>query len=381
MKYDFDVVVVGAGMAGIAAAVAAARGGAKTVILEKTCVPGGLATAGLINIYLPLCDGNGTQVTFGLNQEFIDRSLKYGPGEIPDGWREVRNAPEVDRLRCAFSPASMILALEEVLIESGVEIWYDTLVTKVEKDGRNIRFVTVENSDGSIVVCGKSFVDGSGCGRLAVLAGESVSGAKNFLSYWGLEYENRTQVGNRLSEEVNMLRSGNPDRTFFLPTAKDATDYMLETRAMIRKFYQDEYDSGNSDRFSRWPLKVPSMPQFRKIAAVKGHFELSDNMNNTSFSDSIGMVSDWRKSGPVWEVPFGTIVPLETDNLFIAGRCISSVGDAWEISRCIPCAVLTGEAAGNAAMLQSTGRGENLLEDVQKYMVANGNLLHLEDLK
>ena len=79
----YDVAVVGCGVAGVAAAAAAARMGAKTVIIEKTCTPGGLATAGLINIFLPLCDGNGTQVTFGLADELIRLSLKYGPGKIP----------------------------------------------------------------------------------------------------------------------------------------------------------------------------------------------------------------------------------------------------------------------------------------------------------
>ena len=55
---QYDVAVVGAGVAGIAAAVQSAREGKKTVLLEKTVLPGGLATTGLIYIYLPLCDGN-----------------------------------------------------------------------------------------------------------------------------------------------------------------------------------------------------------------------------------------------------------------------------------------------------------------------------------
>ena len=104
-------------------------------------------------------------------------------------------------------------------------------------------------------------------------------------------------------------------------------------------------------------------------------------MNDRYFADSIGMASDWRKSGPVWEIPFGTIVPCNTENLFTAGRCISAVGDAWEITRCIPCAALTGEAAGYAAALRSSGIDGDLTSQVQQLMSENGNLLHLDQLK
>ena len=178
-----------------------------------------------------------------------------------------------------------------------------------------------------------------------------------------------------MAPEINMLTRGNPNRTFTGPDAKDISSYMMETRSILRKFYQDEQQAGRSDRFQRWPLMLASMPQFRKIAARKGDFELSDNMNNRYFADSIGLVSDWRKSGPVWEIPFGTITAPATKNLFAAGRCISSVGDAWEITRCIPCACLTGEAAGYAAAFRCQDSGD-LTEQVQKQMVKGGNILH-----
>ena len=356
----YDVAVVGCGVAGVAAAVAAARLGAKTVMIEKTCTPGGLATAGLINIFLPLCDGNGTQVTFGLADELMHR----------------KNAAEEERLRCVFSPAAMILALEELLMDNQVDIWYDTLVTGVEKSGKQIQSVTVENTDGRSVIEAKSFVDASGSALLARLAGENVAYGKNVLSLWALEYEGSKQYGrDRMAPEINMLTRGNPNRTFTGPDAKDISSYMMETRSILRKFYQDEQQAGRSDRFQRWPLMLASMPQFRKIAARKGDFELSDNMNNRYFADSIGLVSDWRKSGPVWEIPFGTITAPATKNLFAAGRCISSVGDAWEITRCIPCACLTGEAAGYAAAFRCQDSGD-LTEQVQKQMVKGGNILH-----
>ena len=128
-KGSFDVLIAGAGVAGVAAALECARSGMKTALVEKTILPGGLATSGLIYAYLPLCDGNGRQVTFGIAEELLHLSLRYGPGDVPPNWRRERNAPEARRYCVVFSPASFVLALDEALAEAGVEVTFDTLVT------------------------------------------------------------------------------------------------------------------------------------------------------------------------------------------------------------------------------------------------------------
>ena len=64
-EQDYDVVVAGAGVAGVAAALECARAGMRTALVEKTVLIGGLATTGLVNFYLPLCDGRGHQVIYG----------------------------------------------------------------------------------------------------------------------------------------------------------------------------------------------------------------------------------------------------------------------------------------------------------------------------
>ncbi|MDF1516077.1 MAG: FAD-dependent oxidoreductase, partial [Anaerolineae bacterium] len=80
---EYDVIVAGAGVAGAAAALECARNGLKTALIEKTVMVGGLATSGLVNIYLPLCDGLGHQVLYGIAEEFLHLSIQYGPGVIP----------------------------------------------------------------------------------------------------------------------------------------------------------------------------------------------------------------------------------------------------------------------------------------------------------
>jgi len=65
------------------------RAGFKTALVEKTVWFGGLATSSLINIYLPLCDGNGKQVIFGIVEELLQLSMRYGPGTVPPDWTKV----------------------------------------------------------------------------------------------------------------------------------------------------------------------------------------------------------------------------------------------------------------------------------------------------
>ena len=87
---EYDVVVVGGGVAGVSAALAAKRSGAEKVLLiEKQFMLGGLATLGIITVYLPICDGEGKQVSFGIAEELLHLSVKHGyEDKYPKGWLE-----------------------------------------------------------------------------------------------------------------------------------------------------------------------------------------------------------------------------------------------------------------------------------------------------
>ena len=74
----WDIIVVGGGVAGVAAAVSAARAGKKTLITEKTLTFGGLATNGLINYFVPMCNGRGKQIIYGMADEMLKMSWKVG---------------------------------------------------------------------------------------------------------------------------------------------------------------------------------------------------------------------------------------------------------------------------------------------------------------
>ena len=375
-EVNYDVAVVGGGIAGVAAALQAARSGKKTVLVEKTILLGGLATTGLVYIYLPLCDGNGRQVIFGISEELIRRSIQYGPGDIPENWQQGKNAREEERFRCIFSPASFMLALDEAVQEAGIDVWFDTLVCGAEVNGNRLTGAVVENESGRGVIHAKRFVDASGSSILARRAGVPCLDANNYLSIWSLEYrQDADPEGRNLSRGVTMcfggawangetsmtdqelarvgltreiLRNG-PYRGI---SGEKVSEFVLHTRNCLREHYRTNYESGKYDRKSNFPLKLPAMPQFRKMYCIKGEYVLKDNEHATFFEDSIGLLADWRKAGFVWEIPYRTLYPENRlGGLLAAGRCSAASGDAWEVTRVIPSAAMTGQVAGLAAAL------------------------------
>ena len=83
-RAHYDVLVAGGGLAGVAAAVAAARAGKRVLLLEKSQKLGGLATLGLINLFVPMCNGRGKQIIFGMAEEFLRLSIRNGYGGVPE---------------------------------------------------------------------------------------------------------------------------------------------------------------------------------------------------------------------------------------------------------------------------------------------------------
>ena len=127
------------------------------------------------------------------------------------------------------------------------------------------------------------------------------------------------------------------------------------------------------------PTSIATIPQIRMTRKIRGEYELHDTEMHKYFEDSIGMVSDWRKRGPVYEVPFRTLYSKEIKNLICAGRCTSVTEDMWDIMRVIPCCAVTGEAAGVAAALTDDFSKLNV-KDLQNILVMNNVVLHECDL-
>ena len=144
----YDIAVCGGGFAGISAALAATREGKKVVLFEKEYMLGGLGTAGLVTIYLPLCDGLGHQVSFGIAEELLKLSITYGAEDrYPENWLDgVGTRTKKDRRYLVQYNAQLFAILaEKLLLENGVDIFYGSYVVGVSTDSARINALYVEN--------------------------------------------------------------------------------------------------------------------------------------------------------------------------------------------------------------------------------------------
>ena len=362
----YDVLVAGGGVAGVAAALAEARMGLSTALVEKTVLPGGLATGGQIIVYLPLCDGAGTQVTFGLAEELLHAALKYGPGDIPQGWRRPQPKSGHHRLSAPFCAASFVLALDELIERAGVDVWYDTLICGSVVDGDRLTAIEVENKSGRGRLQARCFVDATGDADVAFHAGAPCIEQDNRLSLWAVEASvdaARRAVESGSGEPLNRgVRvgatnrvEGHPEglRTLFGTRGRDVTDFVREGRRLLREHYARR--QAEAGRRNVYPIALPTMAQFRTTRRIDGLATLSDGMFAHCFDDSVGLVANWWRAAEVWQVPYRTLLPRKVRGLLAAGRCISAAGEAWEVMRVIQAAAHTGEIAGVAAALAVRG--------------------------
>lgn len=146
---EYDVVVVGGGMAGVGAAVAAGRAGAKTMLIENTSALGGLATMGLVNIPLDFCSG--------LGNEFFTRLTEM------NGLRKRNSNPEKHKL-----------LFDRMVKEAGVELLLVTPLVDTIVEENTVKGVVVHTKEGRKAIMGKRFVDASGDSDLVYFAGGEV---------------------------------------------------------------------------------------------------------------------------------------------------------------------------------------------------------------
>ena len=366
-EVGFDVVVAGAGVAGVAAALAAARQGAKVCLIEKTIFPGGLATTGCILHYLPLSDCRGNQATFGIAEELLHASLKYGPGEVPPDWM---NPETKSRYDAKFNPASFILALDELLGAAGVDVWLDTLVCRARGEAGRLTGIEVENKSGRGLVRGKVFVDGTGDADVAYRAGAPCVTGKNALAIWSLAYSLdaarqavQQESGHPLMKLVTegALDDGSKAirgvRSFSGVDGHDVSEFILTGRRYLLDYYKREQQKrGANGRKDIYPSFLPAMADFRTTRRIDGIYSMGNDDAFRHFPDSVGLVAEWYSGKTLWETPYRSLLPRKVRGLLAAGRCMASGGRAWSVMRVIQAAAMTGEVCGLAAA-RSVERG------------------------
>ena len=381
---QYDVAVCGGGIAGIAAALAAARQGSRVVLFEKQYMLGGLATAGLVTIYLPLCDGYGRQVSFGIAEELLRLSIQHGAEDkYPENWLEnFGSRTENDkRFEVQYNPQIFAILAEKLLLDAGVTILYGTYAVQVKVEDDKITHIITESKSGRMGYGVKSVVDATGDCDIAKFANAPTNTFQqgNVLAAWYYSYGKSGYQLNILGcsdipeeektsetkvKQLAKKRFGGLDH-------EELSDQMcLSHHATYHDFLKKkEIDD------TAFPVTIATIPQIRMTRKLVGEYILSDKEQHTYFEDSIGMVSNWKKRGPIYEVPFRTLYHSSVKNLICAGRCVSVTETMWDIMRVIPCCAVTGQAAGTAAALTNDFSTLNISK-LQEKLVENGVLLH-----
>lgn len=348
---EYDIIVIGGGIAGCASALAAARQGKRVLLLEKMTMLGGLATAGHIVIYLPLCDGYGRQVIGGIAEELLLTSVKYSYSDDITHWKE-----NGSRYETRFNGPVFALALEELLLKEGIDILFDTLFVGCEMEGKRCTAVITENKSGRQSYGCSVVIDTTGDAEVLARIGLDCPTAPNSLALWcycsdGGE-DHILKRGSAQEHNLKLLTLGNIDVKAKRHIVVEP--YFGDSGENINRFIQDGHkrllDCVKEDP-RLVPAALPSMAQIRMARRIDGAYVLSDEDSGRHFEDNIGATGDWRRPAPVYEIPYRALYTPQIDNVLTAGRCISAADEAWEVTRVIPPAAVTGEAAGVAAAI------------------------------
>ena len=385
---EYDVAVCGGGFAGISAALASARQGKRTVLFEKQFMLGGLGTLGIVTIYLPLCDGYGHQVSFGIAEELFHLSIKHGAeAKYPDNWLTENGSRGVNdkRFEVQYNPQLFAILAERLLLDAGVDILYGTYAVGVTLENDKIRHIITENKSGRSAYRVQSVVDATGDCDIAKFAGAPTDTFKqgNILAAWYYSYGSKgynlhilgsSDIPDEEKTKENQVKQLINKRFSGLGGEELSEQVCLSHRSTYNDFLKKRQ---NDPEFL--PVTMATIPQIRMTRKIVGEYVLSDKETHQYFEDSIGMVSNWKQRGPIYEVPFRTLYSAKVKNLICAGRCTSVNETLWDVMRVIPCCAVTGQAAGTAAAMTDDFSKLDIKE-LQRVLTASGVVLHETDI-
>jgi glycine/D-amino acid oxidase-like deaminating enzyme len=381
---ETQVLVVGGGSAGVAAAVAAARAGAETMLIERSGALGGLATGGLIVLFLTLDDGAGRQVVAGLCQEATDRLLERDAAHAPapETWGSTDPAlleqarrwglvwgspPHRVRYSVAYDPEEFRFCLVSMCEDRGVRLLLHCLACEAIRDGNRLRGVTFQGKSGRFAVLADVVVDATGDGDVLASAGVRFE-AEKVLPWLWFRMGGVDDVEGALDAGAWFFRTGSrgqvllpwgaTDRIVRKIDATDPADLTLAELACRKNVME---------AVAKLRAELPQFAQAHvcEIARDLGITESRrmvgravvrrDDMDRP-LKDAIAITGHWTKYGALYWIPYGALLPHDLTNLVVAGRCISVDHRTHHATKEIPACMATGEAAGTAAALSALSR-------------------------
>ena len=416
LEKDYDLIVVGGGLTGVAAAVAASRQGLSVLLLEQDGSLGGAMSNSFVFPFMRYTyweDEKWNYLSAGIFKEMVERHRFIG-GCSKYGWQ-----PELFKMM-----------LDDMIVEAGVDILFHTRVVNVVMDGRELKSVLAASKSGTLEIRAKFFIDASGDGELMALSGcayqlgreednlcqpmttcfrlSNVNMEKYYEEIDGLQklYNEKQKTGDISNPRENMLIMGEVSRgVLHFNTTRivkhnpvDPTELSrAEMEARKQELGLYNFLRQNSEAFRESAIVSVAqnigVRESRKLLGV--HVLTADDLKSlTIFDDSIALgnydidihnpegTGTYIYSFPkeaYYSIPYRSLLPRETDNLLVAGRCLSATHEAHSAVRIMPICTCMGEAAGvAAAQAVHTGKNAHTLDihAVQQILEANGAKIH-----
>jgi hypothetical protein len=277
-----------------------------------------------------------------------------------------------------------MLALEKAVVDAGVRLFYDTRVCDVIRNTPGVSHLILENKSGRTAVACRTVIDATGDADVCLMAGEQTESLDtNVLTGWFYYLSDDGLTLNQLSNHFSpyATKDGAVGPFFRGDDAQHVTDQILGTRELIRRRLNDiRTRHPNTDIQI---ISLPTIPCFRMTRRLVGTFSLGERHMHHWFEDAVGLTGDWRKSGPVYAVPWRSLLGVHNRNLLVAGRCISVDTTVWDVTRAIPTCALTGTATGIAAAMaveQFGGDVQSIVASELQHRLADQGFLLDPDL-
>ena len=356
--HQTDVVVVGGGPAGFAAAVAAARAGSKVALVERYGSLGGLFTNGMVLIVLATSrrtDGKWNLVTKGVCEELMVRAGKFGT----DFSSKPENTCPKSQWLPTIDPECAKVIMDDMIAESKVEMFFHSWGVDVIQDGDKVLGVVFESKEGRQAILAKQVVDCTGDADMLFRAGgdyKQVTAPVTTVFRWGnMDTIDPTKTpGAKFKTHGN---EGNPDANW------GGAEMVKGNGLSVRDLSRIEV----LQRKSNWNkvMKMRATPGWEKVYTTNSASQMGARQSRLidaeyiigrkeifeglKFDDVIGWCGH---DGPhaAFPICYRQILPKKVDNVLCAGRCLGK-GDTIDTFRLIAPCFVTGQAAGVAAAL------------------------------